>query len=481
MHADASLRCRTRTVHAVRAAAHGLVVTALRATVFAVLLVSACGEGGRPAPVAGARTAQNVLLIVMDTTRADRCSVHGAPRPTTPGLTALGREGVVFDRTWASSSWTVPTHATMFTGLLPQRHRADTDGANLLEDRQTTLAEILTDAQFATGAWSNNPFVSAGFGFPQGFGTFVALFRERNVPKPAARATHDLALAWIRKQEKAGRRWFAFVNDMEPHAPFEPPDDVARRFVAADVTAEELAWGRSYGFPQNLRVTLGLDTLPPERLQLLSDLYDAEIATLDAEIARLVEALRADGVLDETLVIVVGDHGEHLGENGLLSHCLSLHDALLHVPLVIRCPGWFEGGRRVADIARLEDLLPTILEVTGLPPRADLDGRSLLHDLPGRPALARLGRPSGILEAAARVAPDLDVTRHDVVLESAYDGRYHLVRCLETGAERLYEPEADPREERDVAAHHPDVVARLRALIESARSPQDAARAAGPR
>jgi len=431
-----------------------------------------CGGDTESPPIADAvRARPNVVVIVMDTTRADRCSVHGYERATTPALDALGREGVVFDSAWAPSSWTLPTHASIFTGLLPQRHGATTDGTSALARRHETLAEILRDAGYATGAFSNNPFVSEEFGLTQGFSTFRSLNRERNLPYPSAIPTNEHALRWVREQRRAERPFFLFVNHMEPHSPYAPPATDADAFVRGAVDDAEMEWGRAFDFPANLLTMLDVAPISAGQLRLVSDLYDAEIATLDRAIGDFVERLRAEGVLDDTVLVVTGDHGEHFGENGLLGHCLSLARPLLEVPLVIRYPGVFEGGLRVDDVVRSEDLFPTILELCDVVPPAGIDGESLLRDLPGRVALGYLGRPRGIIEAAQRVAPQVDMSVYDVTLRSAFDGRHLLVVRGSDGHEQLFDVEADPGCEVDVAADEPRMVARLRAEMSPASQP----------
>jgi arylsulfatase A-like enzyme len=462
--------------HRRAAASHGRhrIVVALMIGV-ASMLVWACGDGAPPdsdAPATGSiRPRPNVVVLVMDTTRADRCSVHGYPRPTTPSLEALGREGVVFDQAWAPSSWTLPTHASIFTGLLPQRHGATTNGASALTREHTTLAEHLRDAGYATGAFSNNPFVAEEFGLTQGFSTFVPMHQERQLPYPTAIPTHEQALAWIRRQRESGRPFFLLMNDMEPHAPYAPPAADTDAFVRDPVDADEMAWGRAFEFPANLLAMLGVDPITDRQLRLVSDLYDAEIATLDREIGLFVEQLRDDGVLDDTVFVVTGDHGEHFGENGNLAHCLSLGRPLLHVPLVIRYPGAFEGGQRVKRVVRSEDLFPTLLELCDIDVPPGIDGVSLLQTAPGRMAIGYLGRPSGIIGAAERVAAHVDMSRFDVTLHSIFDGRHQLIVSQPGARTMLFDLDSDPDARVDCSAEHPDLVSRLLGALPGAPLP----------
>ncbi len=446
--------------------------------ILGALVAASCG----PDPVDGlARTAApseisvapavipphrpNVVILVMDTTRADRCSAFGYERPTTPALEAIAAEGVAFEAAWAPSSWTLPTHASILTGLLPERHGATISDVGTLVRGHTTLAEHLRDAGYETAAFSNNPWVSEEFGLSQGFSTFVPLHKERSLSYPTARPTHAQALEWIRERRDPARPFFLLINDLEPHAPYAPPPEEAERFVRTAVARSDVAEAMSFQFPETVMAMVSGELPDQTRLALLSDLYDAEIATLDREIGRFVAALRRDGILDDTLLIITGDHGEHFGENGLLEHSLSLGRPLLHVPLIIRHPEHFSGGRHVFDVVRSEDIFPTVMEVCGVEAPDDIDGRSLLHDLPGRLAIGYLGRPSGVIGAVGQARSDVDMSRYDVTLRSVFDGQFQLIRTLPGDVDRLYDTQADPRGEVDVAADHPAVLTRLRAAL----------------
>jgi arylsulfatase A-like enzyme len=197
-------------------------------------------------------------------------------------------------------------------------------------------------------------------------------------------------------------------------------------------------------------------------LALVGDLYDAEIATLDEAIGELVETLRTDGILDETLVIVAGDHGEALGEHHLAGHAFGMSEVLLRVPLLIRLPGGRKGGTVVDDVVRLVDILPTCLEVCGVDVPPDLDGRSLLSDPGGRVARGALGSPLG-LDRMREDFPDADVDSHTAPIRSAFDGRFHYLRHG-NGREELYDLRVDRGETRNLVGDHPDVVSRLRSI-----------------
>lgn len=421
---------------------------------------SACGPGRRKGP-----PAPNVLVLVMDTSRADRFTMHGHPRPTTPRVAELAADGVTFLDAWAASCWTGPSHATLLTGLRPEHHGYTEGIRAYLESATPTLAEMLRGAGWRTAGFSMNGFVGPDTQLDRGFERFDALYADPPA-YPMAREAHRRALAWMEERKRADERFFVFVNDMEPHTPYTPPDEVARRFLPADATESEVASGRAFAFPESLAMVLGLAKMAPRRLDVVKALYEAELATLDAEVGNLLDGMRRAGILDETLVVITSDHGEHLGERGLYEHSLSLHRTLLHVPLVMRLPAVFDGGRREPAVVRSEDVVPTILDVCGVaPPPAGLDGESLRSPpRPGRVARALFGPGNRNVPEVRKILPTADTAPFHVVFRSVYDGRHHLI-VRSDGKDELYDVPADAEETRNLAGTLPDVERRLRDLL----------------
>jgi arylsulfatase A-like enzyme len=408
----------------------------------------------------------NVILVVMDTTRGDRCGFNGYHRPTTPRLDELAREGVTFRDAWSPAGWTLPAHASLFTGQRPVHHGV-LDGIRLfLEPQAVTLAERLKDAGYRTAAFSNNSFVSGEFGLIQGFETFEPHYVNPDRKYPSAPYTLDRALTWALDPTQRDRPFFVFVNNMEPHMPYTPPEDVQARFLPPDATPEEVAEARGFEFPLTMRLVLGLETLPPRRWEMISAIYDAEIATLDAALGDMLDRLRASGEYDRTVVIITADHGENIGEHGLCEHRASIHRPIRHVPLVVRYPGHFDGGRQVTSPVRLEDVKPTVLELAGLPLPPELDGVPLSRDLPGRISLGYLGPQSQeVLDLLERNMPGVDPGVLLLSMRAVYDGRFHYIRRSD-GVEELYDISADPAELHDLAGHGGPELDRLRALLD---------------
>ena len=439
-------------------AAAALLVAALAAAAG----VTACGDRTEPAPAAGR---PHVLILVMDTTRADRCSVTGYGRPTTPRIDEFARDAVTYTDAWSPSPWTPPAHASLFTGLRPTRHGVTEGGRGALRDEQVTLAEHFRDAGWRTACFTNNAHISPQRGLSQGFEHYDPPHTVEERPYPYARPTHVEAGDWAVKVARAGERFFLFINDMEPHAPYTPPQEVASAFVSPGADPDDVSWATTLNYPVTMGFSLFQEEFSPEKLKVLSDHYDAEVATLDREVGALLDRLRAEGLLDETLVVICSDHGENLGDHHLMEHGMALYRSLLHVPLVIRLPGRFDGGRRVDDLVRLEDVPPTLLTLCGLPV-PEMDGVSLTEPLGGRIARGYFGRAMRYVEEIQRHYPNVDPSVFDRTIQSVYDGRWHYIATSDGGVE-LFDVDADPAELHNLALENPrqseEIVRRLRA------------------
>lgn len=419
--------------------------------VMALTSVTGCG-----------RSRPNVLILVMDTTRGDRVSINGYARPTTPRLEEWAKSSVTFRNAWAPEGWTGPTHASLFTGLEPRRHGFVEGNRPFLGEEATTLAERLKDAGYKTACYSNNWVVSPEWGLTQGCELYEAMYKVERTATPA-RETHRRALAWAVERKAAGEPFYLFINDIEPHVPYAPPRDVAQRFLPQGVDEDELQAAMKFNHPDGMGYIFGAVEVSDERIRLFSDLYDAEIAALDAEIGSLLDGLSAAGILDETLVVITADHGENLGDHGLLDHKFSLHRTLTHVPLLVRWPGDFSAGRTVDDVVRLEDIAPTVLDVLGLD-RKGLDGASLRGDVSGRLAYAGWGAWRRAEEEMRRLYPSGDLTPLFLSIEAVTDERHHFMRYSD-GREELYDVVADPAEVNNLAASEPELRDRMFARL----------------
>ena len=428
-----------------------------------VLAAVAAGLGG-----CGPRLRPNVLVLVMDTTRADRCSFLGYGRPTTPCLAEFAKDAVVFRDAWSPGSWTGPAHASLFTGLRPERHGFHDGARNYLGPEPATLAQRMRDAGYATACITDNNWIAPEFGLTRGFARIEPVYGYEPATTPRAKHSHDLAAAWAEDQARAGKPFLLFINDMEPHLPYTPPSQDERRFVRAAASESEIATARTFDRNQANNFSLHALEMTPEQLGILSDLYDAELASLDREVGALLERLRASRLLDSTLVVIASDHGELLGEHHMFEHGHSMHREVRRVPLMIRYPRTFDGGRAVEDVVRLEDVFPTVLDVCGLPAQPGIDGATLRGDVAGRVSIAVQGAFRGRRAWLADLNPGADPTPYTLGLEAAYDGRHHLL-AYSDGRRELFDVRADPGELHDLAASLPDVADRLARLLPSLR------------
>ena len=346
----------------------------------------------------------NVVVIVLDTARYDEVLVARSGTPLTPKLADLTAEGTYYDRAFSSAPWTLPSHASLFTGTSPSKHGAHA-GHKQLTGRLRTLAEVFQNAGHETVAVSNNTWISEEFGFGQGFETFhktwqyvqsdvdlgkvarteegtdklKALARSLLSANPitnlanaiygqffrrqyddGARRTNDWIEDWLADRANS-RPFFLFVNYLEPHLEYRPPEEVAEQFLPAGVSYDEAmavpqdAWG----------YVAGTVEMTDRDFEILRGLYRAEIAYLDHRIGELRDMLEAHGEWEDTVFVVTGDHGENIGDHGLMDHQYCLYDTLLHVPLVVH-GGSFADGGTVEDLVSLTDLAPTLLDEAGI-------------------------------------------------------------------------------------------------------------------
>ncbi len=288
----------------------------------------------------------NLLLVTIDTLRADHVGAYGATSSQTPTLDALASRGVRFANALSAAPLTGPSHATILTGLLPPQHGVRDNIVFSLNARHKTLATRLKAKGYRTGAFVGAYPVAAAFGFRQGFEVFTENFKESEEPgagaqRPANEVVDD-ALSWLSRP--AGGPFFTWVHLYDPHAPYEPPEPYRTTFA---------------GRP-----------------------YDGEIAFADAQLGRLLDSLKASGQQSNTIVVVVSDHGESLGEHGELTHAILVYGSTLHVPLVIAGPG-ITGGATVEARVSTVDLVPTLLRLLGSEVPAELIGRDLSAALRG--------------------------------------------------------------------------------------------------
>jgi arylsulfatase A-like enzyme len=434
----------------------------------------------RPAPVASATRPPNVLLLVLDTVRAESLGLYGYDRDTTPNLNRLAARAVRFDQARSTAPWTLPSHASMFTGRWP--HELNVGEKKPLDRTYPTLAEVLDSRGYATAGFiANTFFCNQWFGLGRGFRHYDDFYEEQAsvsvaealrcsslgrlavqaLPdsiggverrrKDAGRINGDF-LDWLDREGGGDRPFFAFLNYFDAHGPFVPPAGFERRFGRPAADAEEEAMLREWDVRSRAAVT-------DAHLVLARDSYDDCLAYLDQEIGRLFDGLEARGVLDETLVILTSDHGEQLGEHGLIGHGRSLYDQETRVPLLIFLPDGDRGGETVAEAVSLRDVPATVLDVLGLDAAA-FPGTSLARRPSAEaPVLTEVRIKEGASRNLAR-PPAWRGPMAAVVAEG-----FSYIRNAD-GREELYDVLADPAQLRDLAPEA-DSAERLRRLREN--------------
>ncbi len=411
----------------------------------ALLLLLAAG-GCTPA-ASGSKTRPHLLLVTMDTTRRDHCSVYGYARPTTPTLERLAREGARFDRAYAPSATTGPTHATLFTSQYPISHRVIKNG-RVLDEGVQTLAEHLRSAGYQTAAIVSSFVLDRRFGYAQGFDVYRDEFtrqgttwqmdtwegrRMDGVFDRRAPETTDLAIEWLRGRAD-DRPFFLFVHYFDPHFPYVPDSSLLARFRD--------------------------DASGKDPLAAAIAAYDAEIAGTDQQIGRLLDTLDGLGIAEETLVLVTADHGEGLMQHGYMYHGAQIWEEQVRVPLLLRWPGRIPPGRTLAGPVEFVDLAPTLLELMGLAAAAfDSPGRSL----------------AGVLRGSETLPPDHPVFLHRRHFEprtvegmsvrgeklGILLGRWKYVVGEAEQTRELYDLVRDPLEADNVVARRPEEAAHL--------------------
>ncbi len=347
-----------------------------------LFLIAGCGREARP----------NIILILLDTTRADHLSCYGYERETTPGLDSLAEAGTRFERVMSGSPWTLPSMATIFTGLTERSHKARlSDGVFYgVDPGLPFMPELLARSGYETAAFFNVIYMSEHFGFHRGFEHFDCRGLEEVTQSRCAGETVDAFLAWLATREGEDAPFFAAVHFFDPHATYDPPSPFDTLYADPDYSGR---FGRDWGVMADMyEANSGAVVVDSAGARNLVNLYDGELAYTDAEIGRLLGGLRASGYGASTLVIVIGDHGEEFGEHGKYTHGHSLHAELLDVPLIIS--GCGVPSRQVVEgLVGTIDVAPTILAAADVQVPEMMPGRSLL--LPG-PDPERILAASGL-------------------------------------------------------------------------------------
>jgi arylsulfatase A-like enzyme/Tfp pilus assembly protein PilF len=361
-------------------------------------------------PEASTKTAWNVVLITIDTLRADHLGCYGYKQIRTPNIDALAADGTRFDRAFAVVPVTLPSHTTMLTGSYPMLSGMHDFSVNKLSAQQPTLASVLKQSGYATGAVVASAVLDSRFGLNQGFDFYYDHFDfsrldEKNLDemeRPGNQVA-DLTLDWLSKTWQ--KKFLLWMHLYDPHAPYNPPE--------------------------------------PYRTEYVGRLYDGAIAFADEQVGRLVRALKDKGVYQNTVIVLAGDHGEGLGEHGEKTHGFFIYNSTMHVPLIIRLPD-AKGGQTVEDMVSLVDLMPTVLGAVGIDVPAQVQGKSLLAKVtPPREAdkNVRSTQPGDRTVYGETFLPRIHFNWSE--LRGAENTKYHFI---EAPKPELYDVAKDPGE-----------------------------------
>ena len=436
---------------------------ATRCQIFLALLCTLAGSACAPR----ISSRPSVVLIVLDTVRADRLSCYGYERPTTPRIDELAARGIRFANASSTSSWTIPAHASLFTGRYAIEHGA-TQEHTRLGPSFPTLAEILAGYGYATCAASANPLVSRVTGLERGFEHFEGTWRSARETARPDREAHPNLLAVRRflERREAERPFFLFVNFMDAHSPYLPREPHRSRFLRRTPSDPFVASALTRSAADFYTAA---DSPPGEEIEMLSDLYDGEIAGLDEDVGLLIDELDRQRALDHTLLIVTSDHGENFGDHGHFQHLFSLHRSVVGIPLILLPPERMERGGQVRQEAvGLVDVFATILAAARVPVPGRHPGRNLLDDSGGDEPVAVFAEYYFPLQALGNL-PDRVLAEHAEVfapfrrrLRSVEVEGVRLVESSD-GQRELYDLRRDPGESVD-RADQPAMAARAERL-----------------
>lgn len=318
----------------------------------------------------------NIILVCLDTLRADHLGCYGYEKNTSPAIDALAQDSAVFLNTYSSSTWTLPAHVSLFTALFNIRHQVY-DTQDRIDSSLTTLAEVLRQNDYFCSAFTGGAYVSHRFGFSQGFESYGQTSGVWNLETSAER-TSGVVSEWIGRNKD--KQFFLFVHTYQTHSPYACPEPYAAIFL------EKPLWP-GVDIIEHVGGHKGLfKMLPGEERRNIIGLYDGEIRYTDEKlIGPLVESLKRMDLYDRTMLIVLSDHGEEFYDHLSWDHGGALYDECLKVPLLVKFPESRFKGQRVENIVRLLDVMPTVLETVGLDVKSlRLDGRSLLPLLDGK-------------------------------------------------------------------------------------------------
>ncbi len=432
----------------------------------------------------------NILVFVMDTQPVRNLTCYGYAKNTTPNIQKIADQATVYEQHYVTGAWTVPSHASLFTGKYESGHGVGAQH-EYLHRGFPTLAEVLAEQGYETIGFSNNSWVNQDeTNIARGFERWIMIPRpkgrniqagpedefivETNVDSGAG-STVDAIMHWFDRERDARKPFFMFVNCIEPHLRVWAPEPFRSRFLPPQISLTQAREVNQDEFAERLgMVPDRVDGhMTAEDWDLLKGLYDGETAYLDSRMGILFDFLQTREILDETLLIITADHGDLLERRGFMGHHLALFDDLIHTPLIVRKPGLVPAGVRFPGFVQICDWFPTFLDLLGVSSdrlAAEMHGVSIRPTWHGEPirdfVLAEYQKGIQPIERALRRAPDFDYRLWLRRIKAVRVGpwKYHW---YSDGSDLLFDTSTDPGERCNRIAEHPEIAMTLRKRIES--------------
>ncbi len=439
----------------------------------------------------------NIIIILLDTLRADRLSCYGYYKETSPNIDKIAELGILFENAIVSAPWTIPSHASLFTGLYPFEHKT-TDETLCLASNVPTMAELLTEAGYHTvahatdNAWFSNE-VGLLRGFSEIYGPVSALKQKKSLterikayiknrilrykPIPSSLKAIHTAIGLIKKSESSDQPFFLFMNLMNTHMPYKPDKDMYRPYGLDKCEPDEIDFLQKKF--KEYRVCP--EKLNKKQLEILSSLYNACVSTVDRQLAELFKAV--NNAENNTVVVITADHGECLGEHGLLNHWLCLYETLLKVPLIISYPARFFRPARFNLQVQQHDLFYTILEISGY--KGDgidsktIMAKSLLQYIERNTpfpeyTVAEHAFPEMTVGHIRKYKPDFNDDKLVCAKQMIRSNKYKYIH-YDSGHEELFDIINDSKESKNIISANRNITETMRKCLEESRSTKSAA------
>lgn len=462
----------------------------------------------------------NIILIVMDSARARNLSCYGYERETTPYIDRIAENCAIYENTIASAPWTIPSHASLFTGTYSSRHNAHSK-SKYLNDKYPALQKILGKHGYETIGISGNLWLSKHFGFSRDFSEFKHVWqifqgvnsveigsiwraekkmmgRLSNIWKAldgnafgkgasfvkgglnrlyvqhffsrydsGARRINKIAKNWISQRTGGEKPFYMFINYMDTHAAYDAPEPYKFKYLPAGIDKQKAKRVAGMGHWEYI---MGGYELDGSEHEILKALYDGELAYTDYRVNELYEFLKDRGILENTIFIITSDHGDELGEHNLLYHSLCLYDTILRVPLLIRYPESFGKRTAVKEQVQLLDILPTLVDALGLDEDTkNMDGQSFLDGSQRKTAIAESFGFHHTLDRIKELFPGMNhgaLDKYDRRLMAVRTNEYKLIQ-VSNDVDELYDLNADPGELNNVIAQKQEIAETLRSELKT--------------